>query len=217
VKFKSFFPTLIYQDRLAKAGGASSKTKASTQLSLLRELRREALILPKIDSNGLEWSRENYPRGFTTYGSMDRLHQSSPTFHELEKKIDRHVQAFVQKQNWDLDGGRLSMSTCWVNIMPSGAAHSLHLHPLSVVSGTFYVSLPKGASPIKFEDPRLDKFMAQPPRRLGTSPSLLPFVTLDPREGDVILFESWLRHEVPPLKDGMKGDRISVSFNYSWV
>jgi len=30
----------------------------------------------------------------------------------------------------------------------------------------------------------------------------------------VILFESWLRHEVPPAR--FAGERISISFNYAW-
>jgi uncharacterized protein (TIGR02466 family) len=32
--------------------------------------------------------------------------------------------------------------------------------------------------------------------------------------GQVLLFESWLRHEVVPNPVG--ADRISVSFNYNW-
>ena len=96
VKFNSFFPTLIYQ--------AAVTAKAS---ALTKELRREAAILAKIDAHGAEWSKENYQRGFTTYGSMDKLHETSPTFQELEKKLDRHVKAFARKQQWDLDGGRL--------------------------------------------------------------------------------------------------------------
>ncbi|CAN5626953.1 TIGR02466 family protein [soil metagenome] len=215
MKFNSFFPTLIYQSPLTNRSSGRAISDGGT--ALRKELARESQILRKIDVAGHDWSTENYPRGFTTYGSMDQLHRSSPTFQELEKKLNRHVAAFSRKQSWDLDGGRLAMSSCWVNIMPSGATHSLHLHPLSVVSGTFYVSLPKGSSPIKFEDPRLERFMAQPPRLPKSARQLQPFVTLEPREGDVILFESWLRHEVPPLKDGIKGDRISVSFNYGWV
>lgn len=210
VKFNAFFPTYIYQSPLASSGASSDR-------KLLGEIRREAAIIQKIDDQGIAWSEENYPRGFTSYGSMDQLHESSPTFAELEKKLDRHVAAFAKKQSWDLGQGRLKMSSCWVNVMPEGAAHGLHLHPLSVVSGTYYVSTPKGSSPIKFEDPRLDKFMAQPPRLQKAPKNLNPFVTLTPREGDVVLFESWLRHEVPPLKPGLKGARISVSFNYDWV
>lgn len=204
--FNSFFPTFIYQAPLA-----------STDRTLLRELRRESDIIRKIDQDGIEWSEKNYPRGFTSYGSMDKLHESSPTFGDLEKNLNRHVAKFARKQQWDLKSGRLKMSSCWVNIMPAGAAHSLHLHPLSVVSGTYYVSMPKGSSPIQFEDPRLERFMAQPPRLPNSRRELQPFVTLEPREGEVVLFESWLRHGVPPLREGLKGDRVSVSFNYDWV
>ena len=216
MKFKTFFPTLIYQSELFgaelfKASPAGRKIRGE----LLRELRRETSILRKIDLDGIAWSAKNYVDGFTTYGSMDQLHRSSPTFGELEKKIDRHVASFTRKQNWDLGGGSLTMSSCWVNVMPKGTAHSMHLHPLSVVSGTFYVSVPKGSSPIKFEDPRLDRFMAQPPRTAVSK--LQPFVTLEPKEGEVILFESWLRHEVARIDDKVKTDRVSVSFNYDWV
>ena len=31
------------------------------------------------------------------------------------------------------------MTDCWVNIMPRGTAHGLHLHPLATISGTYYV------------------------------------------------------------------------------
>jgi len=34
------------------------------------------------------------------------------------------------------------------------------------------------------------------------------------RTGAVVLFESWLRHEVPANESA--GERVSISFNYSW-
>ena len=90
--------------------------------------------------------------------------------------------------------------------MPAGVVHSWHLHPTSFISGTYYVQVPKGAGALKFEDPRLSRMMAAPPRN--------SFVSLPARAGDVILFESWLRHEVPPAR--YAGERISISFNYAW-
>jgi uncharacterized protein (TIGR02466 family) len=38
---------------------------------------------------------------------------------------------------------------------------------------------------------------------------------LVPKVGEIILFESWLKHEVPPNR--VKGTRISVSFNYERI
>jgi len=40
------------------------------------------------------------------------------------------------------------------------------------------------------------------------------FIYVAPAVGDVLLWESWLRHEVP--MNMSEEDRISVSFNYSW-
>lgn len=209
----SLFPTRIYQAPLSFVKGLEPR-RANR---LRKELERDALVIREIDEDGHIWSETNYRGGFTSYGSLDTLHAQFPPFGELEKYLDRHVLKFAKLQNWDLQGGGLKMVSCWVNIMPAGAAHSLHLHPLAVVSGTFYVSTPKGTSPIKFEDPRLDKFMAQPPRHPRAPRTEQPFFEIQPKTGDVVLFESWLRHEVPTVPLEAKQERISISFNYDWV
>jgi uncharacterized protein (TIGR02466 family) len=93
-----------------------------------------------------------------------------------------------------------------VNILKPGAGHSGHIHPHSVISGTVYVDTPPGASALKLEDPRLPLMMAAPPR--GDT-----FVTVDPRPGLLLMWESWLRHEVLPGTG--KGERLSISFNFA--
>jgi uncharacterized protein (TIGR02466 family) len=83
-----------------------------------------------------------------------------------------------------------------------------------VLSGTVYVATPPGASALKLEDPRLAMMMAAPPRETDAPESLQSFVYLQPAAGTVLMWESWLRHEVPP--NAAKTDRLSVSFNYAW-
>jgi uncharacterized protein (TIGR02466 family) len=56
--------------------------------------------------------------------------------------------------------------------------------------------------------------MAAPPKKAKAPLDAQSFVYLDPAPATVILFESWLRHEVPPNQ--ASEDRISVSFNYAW-
>lgn len=201
---KAWFPTLIYHQRLLARGGKALNA------ALLDESRRIA----EQDGAGQRWSDTHYPLGYTSYGSMDRLHRFSSTFDQLRQAIDPHVTAFARAQAWDLRGGRLQMTDCWINIMPSGCAHSFHLHPQAVVSGTYYVRMPRGAPGLKFEDPRLSRFMAAPARRARASLSMQPHISYPAKEGDVILFESWLRHEVPV--NTAEEDRISISFNYHW-
>jgi uncharacterized protein (TIGR02466 family) len=106
------------------------------------------------------------------------------------------------------------MTDCWVNIMPRQVVHGLHLHPLSTLSGTYYVKTPRGSPGLKFEDPRLDRFMAAPPRIATSRTDNRPWVIVPAQEGTLVLFESWLRHEVPP--NPVAAERISISFNYSW-
>ena len=139
----------------------------------------------------------------------------SSTFLLLEQKISKHVATFSEALEFDLGSGSLQMTDCWVNIMPAQTTHSGHIHPLSVISGTYYVQTPRNAAGIKFEDPRLDKFMAAPPKQPACARRNKQFATYKAKAGYVVLFESWLRHEVPASITSE--DRISISFNYNWV
>jgi uncharacterized protein (TIGR02466 family) len=201
---QTLFPTLIYKHALLSRGGAD----------LNGRLLRECLQLRHDDGAGRVWSAANYPGGFTSYGSASRMQQVSPTFAALERAINPHVARYARDLALDLRGRKLSMTDCWVNVMPQGVVHSLHIHPLSTISGTYYVQTPKGCSGLKFEDPRLDRMMAAPPRRKNARPALRPWIVVPAEAGRVVLFESWIRHEVPA--NPVRTERISISFNYSW-
>ncbi len=201
---RAWFPTLIYSAPL----GARGVRKLNA------ELLRECHQIRDHDDNGRRWSARNYPGGFTTYASLCRLHKMSSTFMELERHLTRHVGRFARKLEFDLEGRALVMTDCWINIMPRFTAHGLHLHPLSTLSGTYYVKTPKGCSSLKFEDPRLASFMAAPPRRPDPRPENRAFVAYPAEAGRVTLFESWLRHEVAANRTA--SERVSISFNFNW-
>jgi uncharacterized protein (TIGR02466 family) len=132
----------------------------------------------------------------------------------LERKLWPHVKSFANAVDWDLEGRELAMTDCWINIMARQATHGLHLHPLSSLSGTYYVRAPAGCAGIKFEDPRLDRFMAAPPRAASARQENRTWITVPAVAGQLVLFESWLRHEVAPNPSA--AERVSISFNYSW-
>ena len=128
--------------------------------------------------------------------------------------MNRHVRAYARALDFDLTGRQLAMTDCWINVMPRLVTHGLHLHPLSTISGTYYVRTPRGVPGLKLEDPRLDRYMGAPPRRAGARADNATWVTLPVAPGTIVLFESWLRHEVPSNPVGR--ERVSVSFNYGW-
>ena len=200
---RSLFHTLVYDTNLLQP-----------EESLFQELQKESLQIRSFDEEGQEWSADNYPSGFTSYASRNDLFYMSSTFRELEEKIRPCAYDFAEALGYDMEELTLTVSDMWVNIMGPGCVHTGHIHPLSFISGTYYVSMPKGASAIRFEDPRLGLQMACPPRRLELEDSLLSFVSHQPAAGDLVLFESWLRHEVPP--HSAEEERVTVSFNYHW-
>jgi uncharacterized protein (TIGR02466 family) len=201
---RALFPTFVYEARLA----------ATDARTFNRRLLVECLQYREDDAAGQAWSATRYPGGYTSYGSLNRMHTLSPTFALLERRLRRHLRAYARALELDLEGRELVMTDCWINVMPRLVVHSLHLHPLSTISGTYYVRTPRGTAGIKFEDPRLDRYMAAPPRRADARPEHQSWFTVAAEAGKVVLFESWLRHEVPP--NPAASERVSISFNYNW-
>ena len=178
------------------------------------ELRDTCIAIAEDDEAGQEWcEREGYP-GYTSYASLDDLPWRAPIFGDLEKALDKHVAAFCEALGFDLQGKKLKCNAFWINILPEGGTHASHIHPHSVISGTTYVAMPKGTSALKLEDPRLPMMMHAPLRLKKAAQELQSFVYVKPNVGDVLLWESWLRHEVPMNR--AEEERISVSFNYEW-
>lgn len=200
----TLFPTLIHRGPL---GGRDLPR-------FNQRLLDDAEALRLHDGPGQRWSDVHYVGGYTSYATHDKLHRTLSTFAELERRVTRHARTFAARLSYDLRGRSIEMTDCWVNFMSSQVSHGMHLHPLSFLSGTYYVRTPRGSAGLKFEDPRLSNLMAVPPRRVDAPPAMRSFVTMPVRAGTVTLFESWLRHEVPATR--LAGERVSISFNYAW-
>jgi uncharacterized protein (TIGR02466 family) len=203
-KIKNLFVTPIYHAALSELCDTVDTSELATSCWSIAE----------DDEAGQEWCEENGYPGYTSYASLTDLGWRFPIFADLIKVLDAHVAAFVETLEYDLGDKEIKLEDLWINILPEGGTHSNHIHPHSVISGTTYVSMPDGASAIKFEDPRLSRMMAAPARRKDAREDLRQFIYVAPSVGDVLLWESWLRHEVP--LNMADEERISVSFNYSW-
>jgi uncharacterized protein (TIGR02466 family) len=202
---RPLFVTRVYEASLAAERGFEAFNA---------ELEEACHMLADEDQAGRAWCKAHAYGGYTSYASLDDLPQRASVFGALKAKLDKHAGAFAKDLAFDLGGGRLKLDSLWVNILKPGAAHTGHIHPHSVLSGTVYVATPPGASALKLEDPRLPLMMAAPPRLAEADEELKNFVYLQPQAGTVLMWESWLRHEVPA--NAAKRERISVSFNYGW-
>jgi len=204
VRISSLFVTRLYRADLSEHGPAVDPS----------ELEASCLSIAEDDAAGQEWCAANGYPGYTSYAALTDLPWRFPIFADLVAALDAHVAAFADDLAFDLDGKTLALEDIWINILPEGGMHPSHIHPHSVISGTTYVAMPEGTSALKLEDPRSARMMAAPARRRDAPEELQTFVYMTPRVGEVLLWESWLRHEVP--MNLAEDERVSISFNYGW-
>ena len=104
------------------------------------------------------------------------------------------------------------ISEMWLNINKPTNYNILHHHGDSFLSGVYYVSVPPEAGKIWFRHPSIAK----------TVINWVPYFDelnehnsnswyVEPKAGDLILFPSWLEHEVDQNKS--EEERISIAFN----
>ncbi|GAA6180059.1 MULTISPECIES: TIGR02466 family protein [unclassified Shimia] len=201
---ESLFVTRLYRAKISEFGVPVDA----------EELEASCFSIAGDDEAGQAWCEDNAYPGYTSYASLTDLPWRFPIFADVVASLDQHVAAFAKDLEFDLDGRALKLEDIWINILPEGGMHASHIHPHSVISGTTYVSMPEGASALKLEDPRSARMMAAPVRRKEARRDLKPFIYVQPAVGDVLLWESWLRHEVP--MNTSEDERVSVSFNYIW-
>ena len=196
---RSLFVTQLYEAELGDP-------------ALLDDLAHSIRTFAADDQAGRRWSRDKGYKGYTSYASLDDLPRRDPAFADLAKVLTKHAAMFAADLAFDL-ARKPRLDSLWVNLLKPGAHHTSHLHPHSIVSGTLYVDVPEGSGSIRFEDPRSGLMMAAPPRRADARDELQPFATVVPRRALLLLWDSWLRHEVLP--GTAKADRLSISFNFA--
>ncbi len=194
---RNLFITPLYEARIDDA-------------DLLDELSHSIRTLAVDDGAGIRWSRDHGYKGYTSYASLNDLPRRDPAFDDLKRLLTKHAGTFAKSLAWDV---KPKLDSLWVNLLKSGGHHSGHIHPHSILSGTLYVEVPAGSGAIRFEDPRLPLMMAAPVRSEDAPAEFRTFVDVAPEPGLLLLWESWLRHEVRPGTG--KGERLSISFNFA--
>ena len=205
MSLRSLFVTQIY---------AASLAGERDFAAFNAELDDACRMLADEDAAGQAWCEANAYVGYTSYASLDDLPRRASIFDLLKRKLDRHAATYAKALEFDLGRGRLRLDSLWANVLDPGGAHSGHIHPHSIISGTVYVAMPPGAGGLRLEDPRLPLMMAAPPRRADAAETQKSFVYLAPEAGTILMWESWLRHEALP--NAASEPRISLSFNYGW-
>ena len=144
--------------------------------------------------------------------SYDDLH----TLEEFEDVTELFLQQSEEVLNYyEVDRESHYLTTMWANIaIKPEYSHQLHVHPNSMFSGVFQVSMPDNCTGTSFADPRPGARMIEP--TYSKMSAINAGVANPPgEEGQLIIFPSYLPHSVHSISDGFKGrkNRITISFN----
>lgn len=102
----------------------------------------------------------------------------------------------------------------WAAVYTTNTSHSTHMHEQSLCSGTYYSSTPPDSMPLILSDPRGGQPMHTDMGKAEAEPEG-PFfhqVTFFPKEGDMLMFPSYLPHSVP-MATANSNPRVVWAYN----
>ncbi len=189
-----FFPTVVREIQIADAG----KLNETIDIGIERIRSTEPNSLPAT------WSCDLY----TTIGSPTTLLQHKE-FEPLREVILREANDFANALELEIDRFPLKFTECWLNIYGEGHAQEVHHHSNAVISGIYYAKAPAGSGDLLIHSPYMDIMLDPPTRKSnGLNVKVMP---VTPKEGKMILFQSFVKHSVKPTRG--KAERISIAFN----
>lgn len=153
------------------------------------------------------------------YRSQDAfLSRNEPSVKWLRSEIDKRVKLLLTQVDasdveYTFDG--------WGAVLRNGHGQALHVHPASVFAGVFYAAMPEevgrngNAGCLHLVDPRIgvDMIQEMPGNKINIYGRNSSYDVCG-STGSLLMFPSWLMHEVRPMLDSMDwGPRVGISFN----
>lgn len=147
----------------------------------------------------------------STYGDK-QIHDHLESFTWISSYIKELSYQFVKDIGFYFKHD-IKIGSLFISKIENHQHHSRHTHPNALLSGVMYLETTSICAPIVFEDPRTVREF----NNLGnTSITKIntPEITFNPKSGDILIFEGWVPHRVPSIKE--KGNRLTLVFNIAY-
>lgn len=155
-----------------------------------------------------EWQPDNDTANttFNPNGSTDII--TDFNMNELQSHIIFHAGKYMEEIGHPYKEGSLSVFGSWLNTFEKDQVIGLHEHGYqpNMFSGCYYHKVPKDSGDIQFKS--TNPFVVSFPHKADNYSNL---VTVEPKDGMILLFPSWLMHKVLPNRTNEM--RISLAFN----
>ena len=192
-KIYNLFPVPIFQ------------YKIENYQEINQELLNYILELQKINKIGNTHSN----RGGWHSPNFDLVNEGPPiNFINKFKDFLKHI--ISSDMGWEYIPNKQRIVAMWAIINKKNSFNVMHNHQNCYLSASYYVRKPEDSGDITFFDPKEAKTYRFPKIEKYTEYST-EIVTIEPGEGDLLIFPSYLYHSVGEnLSDD---NRVVVSFN----
>ena len=165
----------------------------------------------------LDLKKKDKGRNLSNYGGWQSndLSLQENVLKDLLIEIEKNLVLFEQTLRLRKEF-KLKVDTLWANVNGAGAINISHVHPGSILSGVYYVTLPKNSGNLGLMNPNILNFFFDAPGGVETfteGPTLFTtgHIFRKSKPGGLLIFPSHLSHHVLPNLS--KQQRISLSFN----
>lgn len=196
IKILKLFPTPVFH------------CKVDDYVNLNNELEKYIYNLRKKDETGLKVSNG----GGGWHSPMFKISESE-ILKKYCHKISKHLYEITTKHYaWDCKIEHIQFEAMWSIINSKNSYNLRHFHPNCHLSAAYYVKAKENCGKIKFFHPVDAKVINSPPKKKIVDISA-EAININPNEGDLLVFPSYLHHSVEENLSGE--DRIVISFNIS--
>tara|TARA_Y100001970_G_scaffold293993_1_gene445461 strand:- start:16537 stop:17139 length:603 start_codon:yes stop_codon:yes gene_type:complete len=158
--------------------------------------------------------KESDPEGIKR-SNFKGWHSGHFNLENLEPKnfinaIQNPLKESFHDMSWDLNKQKVKITSMWSIINTKESLNERHIHGNNYISAAYYVKAPKNCGNIVFYDPRSAPTYHHP---FSTKPNKLNSNShsIEPKEGLLILFPSYIHHSVEVNKSD--DERVVISFN----
>ena len=128
--------------------------------------------------------------------------------------ISSSLNEAFQDMGWDVNNQEVKITSMWSIINKKNASNSRHIHSNNYISAAYYVKAPEDCGDIIFHDPRSVTTFRYP--KISKQNKLNSNIfTIQPKEGLLALFPSYLYHSVDLNRSDE--ERIVISFNINLI
>jgi uncharacterized protein (TIGR02466 family) len=181
---------------------------SDSQIELAKELL--PVCLEYINSDGVSFNNNNHHLSTYENRKIDNILHNDKRFLNFKNYITSLAKEYSYINNIEYVDMHHFFN---INKMMQNSSHTVHTHQGAILSGLIYLKVSEFSSPILFRDPRQYRQFIDYKTSNNTSAiqTFLPHITIPPKVGDVLIWPSWLEHEVPynPNDD----ERITLVFN----